>query len=108
MAIPELFLLPLLANLPNFQIKEGNSMPLYEYQCVNCGIRDDRIAGVDDHTALCVTCGSLMLRLDPDPFAAYFESSTDCPWFGQKQPGTSKICPRHAAELMAEVREMKG
>lgn len=43
-------------------------MPLYEYQCVDCSSRDLRVAGVDDHTALCTECGGLMLRLDPEPF----------------------------------------
>lgn len=42
-------------------------MPLYEYQCVDCSGRDQRVAGLDDHTALCTECGGLMLRLDPDP-----------------------------------------
>ena len=48
-------------------------MPLYEYQCVNCGNRDQRVAGLDDHTALCIACGGLMLRLDEDIFQPYFE-----------------------------------
>lgn len=48
-------------------------MPLYEYQCVDCGGRDQRVAGLDDHTALCAQCGSLMLRLDEDIFQPYFE-----------------------------------
>jgi len=38
-------------------------MPLYEYKCVDCGENDHRIAGLDDHTALCAKCGGLMLRL---------------------------------------------
>jgi hypothetical protein len=42
-------------------------MPLYTYVCSNCRDVDQRIAGFDDHTALCVECGELMIRLD-DPF----------------------------------------
>jgi putative FmdB family regulatory protein len=42
-------------------------MPLYEYQCVDCGQCDQRVAGLDDHFALCVACGGLMARLD-DPW----------------------------------------
>ena len=48
-------------------------MPLYEYQCVDCGSRDQRVAGLDDHTAICVSCEGLMLRLDEDVFEPYFE-----------------------------------
>ncbi len=48
-------------------------MPIYDYQCVDCNERDQRVAGCDDHTALCVQCGGLMLRLDEDVFQPYFE-----------------------------------
>lgn len=48
-------------------------MPIYEYQCMDCGGWDNRVAGMDDHTALCIECGSLMLRLDEDIFQQYFE-----------------------------------
>jgi putative FmdB family regulatory protein len=48
-------------------------MPIYEYQCVDCGGQDQRVAGLDDHTALCSQCGGLMLRLDEDIFRPYFE-----------------------------------
>jgi putative FmdB family regulatory protein len=48
-------------------------MPIYEYQCVDCGGQDQRVAGLDDHTALCTQCGGLMLRLDEDIFRPYFE-----------------------------------
>jgi hypothetical protein len=48
-------------------------MPFYEYQCVDCSSRDQRVAGLDDHTALCAQCGGLMLRLDEDVFQPYFE-----------------------------------
>jgi len=47
-------------------------MPLYEYQCVDCSERDQRIAGLDDHTALCAKSGGLMLRLEGDLFTPYF------------------------------------
>ena len=48
-------------------------MPIYEYQCVDCAGKDQRVAGLDDHTALCTQCGGLMLRLDEDIFRPYFE-----------------------------------
>ncbi len=48
-------------------------MPLYEYQCVDCGSWDQRVAGLDDHTAICAQCGGLMLRLDEDVFRPYFD-----------------------------------
>ena len=54
-------------------------MPIYEYQCVDCGGRDQRVAGCDDHTALCVQCGGLMLRLDEDVFRPYFEEVSSQP-----------------------------
>jgi len=52
-------------------------MPNYDYQCVDCGDRDSRVAGLDDHTALCAQCGGLMLRLDEDVFHPYFESTDE-------------------------------
>ncbi|AEB08231.1 hypothetical protein [Desulfobacca acetoxidans] len=52
-------------------------MPAYLYKCVSCQVEEIRIGGLDDHVALCHDCGDLMLRLDYDLFAPYFESSTD-------------------------------
>jgi putative FmdB family regulatory protein len=49
-------------------------MPIYEYRCVDCIDRDQRVAGLDDHLALCTQCGGLMLRLDEDVFQPYFEA----------------------------------
>jgi hypothetical protein len=49
-------------------------MPIYEYQCVDCGSHDQRVAGLDDHMALCIQCLGLMLRLDEDVFRPYFEA----------------------------------
>ena len=48
-------------------------MPLYAYQCLDCRSREERVAGLDDHTALCVQCRGVMLRGDGDVFAPYFE-----------------------------------
>jgi putative FmdB family regulatory protein len=48
-------------------------MPIYDYLCADCGGRDQRVAGLDDHMALCVQCGGLMFRLDEDVFQPYFE-----------------------------------
>ena len=53
--------------------KKGEIMPIYEYQCVDCTGQDERVAGLDDHTAICAQCGGLMLRLDEDVFRPYFE-----------------------------------
>jgi putative FmdB family regulatory protein len=50
-------------------------MPLYNYQCVDCGGRDQRVAGIDDATAICVQCGGLMLRLEEDVFRPYFSTA---------------------------------
>ncbi len=50
-------------------------MPVYEYQCVDCGESDRRVGGVDDQTAICAHCGSLMLRLDEDVFQPYFDNN---------------------------------
>ena len=52
-------------------------MPLYEYQCVDCRIRDQRLAGIDDHAAICVSCGGRMLRTDEDVFAPYKEKQNE-------------------------------
>ncbi|MCB2187481.1 MAG: hypothetical protein KQJ78_13755 [Deltaproteobacteria bacterium] len=37
-------------------------MPAYNYSCTNCGNRETRIAGIDDHTVLCDQCGQVMVR----------------------------------------------
>lgn len=55
-------------------------MPLYEYQCLDCAGRDKRVAGLDDHTALCVWCRGLMLRRDEDLFKPYFEGDDSGYW----------------------------
>jgi hypothetical protein len=36
------------------------------------------VAGLDDHTALCVDCGGIMLRVDEDIFQAYFTPAPGC------------------------------
>ncbi len=54
-------------------------MPIYEYQCVDCREWDKRVAGLDDHTAICAQCGGLMLRLDEDVFRPYFEEVSTQP-----------------------------
>jgi hypothetical protein len=62
----------------------GIILPIYEYQCVDCEGRDQRVAGLDDHTALCAQCGGLMLRLDEDVFQPYFEDLAEPAWPGTK------------------------
>lgn len=84
-------------------------MPIYTYQCIDCGAQDQRLAGLDDHTALCAACGGLMLRLDEDLFAPYFAPDPLCPWclgpqpLVKGQPVSHGICARHAAQFAAEV-----
>ena len=51
-------------------------MPIYTYQCVDCGSQDQRVAGLDDHAAICIACEGLMLRLNEDVFQPYFEEVT--------------------------------
>ncbi len=53
--------------------------PIYTYQCVDCRQQDSRVAGLDDHTAFCTGCGSLMLRLDEDLFEPYFQVPPEVP-----------------------------
>ena len=62
--------------------KERLIMPIYEYQCVDCGGRDQQVAGLDDHMALCPNCGGLMLRLDEDDdvFRPYFTEMAETSW----------------------------
>jgi len=48
-------------------------MPVYEYKCIHCQKEEERIAGLDDDTALCLECGNIMLRLTEDVFRPYFE-----------------------------------
>ena len=54
-------------------------MPLYAYQCLDCHGVDQRVAGLDDHTALCLRCRGLMLRLDEDVFQPYFREDGSRP-----------------------------
>jgi putative FmdB family regulatory protein len=62
------------------QFYEGDGfMPVYEYQCVDCGEVDQRVGGLDDHAAICALCGSLMLRLNEDVFLPYFENRDELP-----------------------------
>jgi putative FmdB family regulatory protein len=54
-------------------------MPIYCYRCLDCGSWDQRVAGLDDDTALCTKCGGLMLRVGDNVFGPYFEASSDLP-----------------------------
>lgn len=47
-------------------------MPIYDYECVDCGCQEQRVAGIDDHTAICGECRGIMVRLDLDWFASEF------------------------------------
>ncbi len=57
-------------------------MPVYEYQCLDCSGVDQRVAGLDDQTAVCARCRGLMLRLDEDVFQPYFENHEELPEVG--------------------------
>ncbi len=74
-------------------------MPVYEYQCVDCGSLDQRVGGLDDQTAICTQCGSLMLRLDEDVFQSYFEKKFDNP---DELPDISPVA--EIGELLGEER----
>ncbi len=50
-------------------------MPLYSYRCLDCHAEDQRLAGLDDATAICVNCGGMMLRLE-DPFLLLWDEVT--------------------------------
>lgn len=52
-------------------------MPRYEYQCLDCGNRDERVTGLDDYTAICGACGGLALRIDEDIFEPFFKEVGD-------------------------------
>ncbi|MBI4775798.1 MAG: zinc ribbon domain-containing protein [Deltaproteobacteria bacterium] len=56
-------------------------MPIYEYACMNCSLSESRIAGLDDHTVKCTSCGHDMERLTDgeDLFRAYWENSERTP-----------------------------
>jgi len=47
-------------------------MPIYEYECVDCGCREKRVTGTNDHTVICTKCAGIMARLDLDWFASKF------------------------------------
>ena len=48
-------------------------MPIYFYRCLDCGSWDQRVAGLDDDTAMCTKCGGLMLRVVDNILRPYFE-----------------------------------
>ena len=50
-------------------------MPFYQYHCEKCSLTESRIAGVDDHTVSCTSCGGRMTRTtgQEDLFRAYWE-----------------------------------
>lgn len=48
-------------------------MPLYNYKCAICGQEETRVAGLDDHMAVCVSCGGVMLRTDENLWGPYFK-----------------------------------
>jgi len=54
-------------------------MPVYEYKCIHCQLEEERIAGLDDDTALCLECGNIMLRLNEDVFRPYFDQAVEEP-----------------------------
>ena len=48
-------------------------MPIYSYRCLDCGSWDQRVAGLDDDTAICTKCRGLMLRVADNIMGPYFE-----------------------------------
>ncbi len=54
-------------------------MPIYDYRCVDCGAWDQRIGGLDDHTALCSRCRGIMMRVTADVFQGYFNAEVHQP-----------------------------
>lgn len=52
-------------------------MPLYDYRCIDCGARDRRIGGIDDHAVLCCRCRGVMLRLTEEIFQGFFTGEFD-------------------------------
>ena len=63
-------------------------MALYSYRCTACGTQDQRVAGIDDDTAVCTVCAALMFRQD-DPFEP---QAIVCAWCGAvKQEGREPV-----------------
>lgn len=58
-------------------------MPVYDYRCLDCGARDRRIGGLDDHTALCPRCSGVMIRLTEDLLQVYFNGKSEQAGLGQ-------------------------
>lgn len=58
----------------NSGFTKDDRMPIYQYGCVDCRAVDQRVAGIDDHAAICAQCSGLMLRLDEDVFKPYFDN----------------------------------
>jgi putative FmdB family regulatory protein len=54
-------------------------MPRYCYRCLDCGSWDQRVAGLDDDTAICTKCGGLMLRVADNVLGPDFEEIPEVP-----------------------------
>lgn len=52
-------------------------MPLYSYQCSECGAKDERWGGLDDQFAVCHVCGGRMIRTTADPISMVEEVKPD-------------------------------
>jgi putative FmdB family regulatory protein len=55
-------------------------VPVYEYECVNCGEKTQRLqkAGEDSSGSRCLTCGMGILRKVFSPFAGGWRETGSC------------------------------
>ena len=58
-------------------------MPLYDFECVNCGTKEERFFKIDDcpESIRCLECGELAVKvLVPGHGGTFCDSETDVPW----------------------------
>lgn len=58
-------------------------MPLYDFECVNCGLREERFYRVGDcpESVPCSRCGEIAVKvLVPGHGGIQCDSDTDVPW----------------------------
>ena len=72
-------------------------MPLYDYNCSDCGLQSDLIRGYDDHTTPCPTCGK-----DAGRVAAYPSQ-----YVTYKGPGFTKAVSVPRPTTPAEAAEVQ-
>jgi putative FmdB family regulatory protein len=81
-----------------------NSMPVYTYQCADCGVRfDARQKFSDEPLVECPECGGQLHRV-PQPVGIVFRGSG---WYAKDSRGQSTLAPPAKKEGDSETKTAK-